>query len=143
MGGFGYDHRGNRIRVEIPAHSAGICHSDGRYSRGSITSRRTHLMPQYQMTPAEEAKYGFNLNIWDQIRLLQTWAPLVGYAQRFVNSVDPYAKALVVAEAAEWVASKTNAQVDDQLVRMLADIAKTKEGEQLIRWCLMQAEAAR
>ena len=143
MGGFTVDHYGNRIRVEIPPHSAGICHSDGRYSRGSITSRRTHLMPSYQMTPAEEAKYGFNLNIWQQIQLLQAWAPLIGFGQRFVQTVDPYQKALIIAEAAEWVASKTNAQADDQLVRLLADIAKTKEGEALIRWCLLQAEAAR
>lgn len=100
-------------------------------------------MPAYEATPQEIEQYGFNLNIWEQIRLLQAWAPLVGYAQRFVNSVDPYAKALIIAEAAEWVASKTNAQVDDQLVRMLADIAKTKEGEALIRWCLLAAEAAR
>ena len=51
MAGYSYDRRGNRIRVEIAAHAAGICHRDGRYSRGSITSRRTHLMPLYELTP--------------------------------------------------------------------------------------------
>jgi hypothetical protein len=41
-----------------------------------------------------------------------------------------------VGEAAEWLASKTDSQVDDQLVRHLAEVAKTKEGEALVRFCL-------
>jgi hypothetical protein len=48
-----------------------------------------------------------------------------------------------VSDAAEWLASKTSAQVDDQLVRLLADILKTKEGEALVRFLLLQAEAAK
>lgn len=96
-------------------------------------------MPAYEMTPAEQAEYGNTLNIWQAIRLLQTWSPLIQYGQKFVNTVDPYAKGLVVAEAAEWLASKTDATVDDQLVRLLADVAKTKEGEALVRFGLLQA----
>lgn len=100
-------------------------------------------MPAYEATPQEIEQYGLNLNIWEQIRLLQTWAPLIGFGQRFVQTVDPYQKALIIAEAAEWVASKTDAKLDDQLVKLLADIAKTQQGEALIRWCLLAAEAAR
>lgn len=93
-------------------------------------------MPAYEMTAAEQAEYGNTLNIWQAIRLLQTWSPLLAYGQKFVNTVDPYAKSLIVAEALEWLASKTDATVDDQLVRLVSDIAKTKEGEQLVRYCL-------
>jgi hypothetical protein len=93
-------------------------------------------MPAYEMTAAETAEYGNSLNIWQAIRLLQTWSPLLAYGQRFVNTVDPYQKGLIVGEAAEWLASKTDSEVDDQLVRHLAEVAKTKEGEQLIRFCL-------
>jgi hypothetical protein len=93
-------------------------------------------MPAYEMTPAEAAEYGNTLNIWQAIRLLQTWSPLLAYGQKFVNAIDPYQKGLIVGEAAEWLASKTDSQVDDQLVRHLAEVAKTKEGEQLIRFCL-------
>lgn len=143
MAGYGYDRQGNRIRVEIAAHTAGICHSDGRYSRGKITSRRTHLMPASEMTADELQRYGAGLNIWQQLQLLSTWSPLIGFGQRFVQEIDPYRKGLIVAEAAEWMASKTDAKADDQLVRMLADILKTKEGESLVRWCLLQAEAIR
>lgn len=93
-------------------------------------------MPAYEMTAAEQAEYGNTLNIWQAIRLLQTWSPLLAYGQKFVNTVDPYAKSLIVAEALEWLASKTDATVDDQLVRLVSDIAKTKEGELLVRYCL-------
>jgi hypothetical protein len=99
-------------------------------------------MPNYQGTADEYAKFGPMLNIWQQLALLQAWAPLIGYGQRFVNEIDPYRKSLVVSDAAEWLASKTIAQVDDQLVRLLADILKTKEGEALVRFLLLQAEAA-
>jgi hypothetical protein len=100
-------------------------------------------LPNYEGTADEYARYGANLNIWDQIRLLQAWAPVVGFGQRFVNEIDPYRKSLVVSDFAEWLASKTNAQVDDQLVRLLADILKTPQGESLVRFLLLQAEAAK
>ena len=89
-----------------------------------------------EMTAAEAEKYGDSLSIWQQIALLQAWSPLVGYAQRFVAATDPYAKAVIVAEASEWVASKTKSTTDDELVAKIADLLKTKEGEALVRWCL-------
>jgi hypothetical protein len=95
-------------------------------------------MPQFEMTATEEQQYGNSLTIWQALRLLQTWHPLVSYAQRFVNTIDPYGKTLIVAEAAEWLASKTDSELDDQLVRHVADVMKTTEGEMLVRFCLLQ-----
>jgi len=143
MAGYARDRDGSRRPVEIPQHAIGISHSDGAYSRGRITSRRTHLMPSYEATPAEIQQYGANLSIWQQLALLQAWSPLIGYGQRFINEADPYKRSIIVSEASEWLASKTNAQADDQLVRLLGDLLKTKEGEKLVRWCLLQAEAVR
>lgn len=100
-------------------------------------------MPSYEATPEELQKYGAGLSIWDQLRLLSAWSPLIAYGQRFVQEVDPYKKGLIVAEAAEWLASKTDSTADDQLVRLLADVAKTKEGEQLIRFLLLQVGGAK
>ena len=100
-------------------------------------------MPAYEATPEELDKYGAGLNIWQQLALLQAWAPLIGYGQRFVQTADPYAKAVVVSEAAEWVASKTDAKLDEQLVKYISDILKTPQGEALVRFLLTQAEAIR
>ena len=93
-------------------------------------------MPTYEMTAAEQAEYGSTLNIWQALRLLQTWHPLISYGQRFVQTVDPYQKGLIVAEAVEWLASKTDATTDDEVVRHVAAVLKTKEGESLVRFCL-------
>ena len=100
-------------------------------------------MANYQGTADEYARYGDRLTIWQQLALLQAWAPLIGYGQRLINEVDPYKKSLVVSDAAEWLASKTQAQADDQLVRLLAGLLRTKEGEALVRFLLLQVEAAR
>lgn len=100
-------------------------------------------MPAYEATPAELEHYGAGLNIWQQLQLLSAWSPLIGFGQRFVNTTDPYAKAVIVSEAAEWMAGKTDAKVDDQLVKLLGDILKTPQGESLVRWCLLQTEAAK
>ena len=100
-------------------------------------------MPDYGATPAEEAQYGNALNLWQSLMLLQRWSPLIGFGQRFVNELDPYRKSIIVGEAAEWLASQTQAQADDQFVRLLADLLRTKEGEALVRWILLQVEAAK
>lgn len=100
-------------------------------------------MPDYGATPAEISQYGNNLNLWQSLMLLQRWSPLIGYGQRFVGELDPYKKGLIVAEMAEWAASQTAAQADDQFVRLLADMLKTKEGESFVRFILLQVEAVR
>lgn len=100
-------------------------------------------MGSYGATPDELNEYGAGLSIWESLRLLQKWSPLVSYARDFVGTADPYKKSLVVADAAEWLASQTHAHADDQLVRLLSDLLKTKEGEALVRWLLAQAEGVK
>jgi hypothetical protein len=96
-------------------------------------------MPQFAMTPAEEQQYGSTLNIWQAIRLLQAWSPLLQYGQKFLAESDPYQKGLIVAEAAEWLAAQTDSDIDDQLVRRLAAVAHTPQAEDLIRYSLSLA----
>lgn len=98
---------------------------------------------QFGATPEEIQQYGAGVSIWEAMKLFQKYAPLVAYAREFATTLDPYKKALIVADACEWVASQTNATADDQLVKLLADVFKTKEGENLLRFCLLQVEAAR
>lgn len=134
---------GHRIDIEMPPAAIGISHSDGAYSRGAITSRRTHMEPNtYGATPAEVAQYG-NLNLWQSLMLLQRWSPLLAYGQRYLAESDPYKRALVVSDAVEWLASQTKASVDDELVKRLAAVLKTDAGEALVRWVVAQAEALR
>lgn len=100
-------------------------------------------MPDYGATPSELEQYGNGLNLWQSLMLLQRWAPLIGYGQRFMAESDPYRRSLIVADAVEWLASQTQARVDDELVSKLAAVLKTKEGEDLVRFVMKQVEAVR
>lgn len=97
-------------------------------------------MPQFEMTAEEANRYGETLSIWQKIALLQSWMPLMSYGQRFMAAADPYAKSMVVSECCEWLASKTDSGLDDELVKHLAALLKTKEGENLLRWVMAKVE---
>lgn len=81
------------------------------------------------------------LPIWEQIKLLNEWAPLLGFGQRFVSEPDAYRRSLIVADALEWLASKTKAKVDDDLVRLVEAVLRTPQGEELVRWAVKFLEA--
>jgi hypothetical protein len=99
---------------------------------------------EIEMTPDEFAKYGSGrLSIWQQLALLQAWSPLLGYGQRFVQESDPYKRSMIIADACEWLASKTDTPLDNELVSNLIPIFKTEEGERFVRWLLMKAEEIR
>lgn len=97
----------------------------------------------YEMMPDEATKYGEGLSVWRQLALLQQWAPLIGYGQRLVNEPDTFKRSLVIADACEWLASKTSSPLDDELVLHVGNLLKTKEGEALVRWALLKVEEVR
>lgn len=95
----------------------------------------------FEMTAAEAAQYGDGMSIWQKIALLNSFAPLIGYGQRFTQESDPFKRGLIIADACEWLASKTNSAADDEFVKHVAAVLRTPEGEKLVRWCLLQVEA--
>jgi hypothetical protein len=100
-------------------------------------------MPSFEMTAAESAQYGNNLTIWQKLALIQAWAPLLTFAQQYLAAIDPFARAVVVSECAEWLASKTDSSLDDELVRHLAEVLKTSQGEKLVKWFAAKVEGMR
>jgi hypothetical protein len=85
---------------------------------------------------SDENVYGSsNLTVWEKIRILQEWAPLVTYVQAFLGTYDPHGKAVIVADCCEWLASKTKGtKVDDELVTHLTAILRSPQGEAFLRW---------
>ncbi len=83
---------------------------------------------------------GEKMSMWEQIRLLNAWAPLLGYGQRYLAEQDIHRRSLVMGDAAEWLASKTASKLDDELVSRLVAILKTPEGEAMVRFLVTQAE---
>jgi hypothetical protein len=75
------------------------------------------------------------MTVWEKIRLLQEWSPLVTFIQAFLATNDPHAKSMVAADAAEWAAAKTpGTTVDDELVGHIAAILASPQGEAFLRW---------
>jgi len=92
----------------------------------------------FMPTENEITQYGASLSWLEQIRLLSEWSPLLVFSQRFMLEPDEYVRAIIVADACEWVAHKTNTGLDDQVVTLIASIMKTKQGEALVRFLLAQ-----
>lgn len=94
----------------------------------------------------EDPNYGIEyqgLSIWEQLRLLSEWSPLLSFGQRFIAEADPHRKALIVADACEWLASKTRAtKVDDELVVLVSAILRSPQGEALVRWGVAKAQGS-
>lgn len=92
--------------------------------------------------PEAQDKYGaYDLSWWDTLQIVQQLMPLVGYAQRVLNEPDHYKQGIIVADALEWLASRSQTTLDDEMVKLVGDLVKTKEGEALIRYILSKVPA--
>jgi len=76
------------------------------------------------------------MNLFEKLRLLAEWSPLLTYMQTLAAEDDIHAKAVIVAEALEWVATRTEIEWDDELVSHVSDILVSEEGEAFVRWIL-------
>ena len=76
------------------------------------------------------------MNIFEKLRLLAEWSPLLTYMQTLAAEDDIHAKAVIVAEALEWVATRTEIEWDYELASHVSDILVSEEGEAFVRWIL-------
>jgi hypothetical protein len=49
---------------------------------------------------------------------------------------------VIVADACEWLASKTDTSLDDEFVRHVAAVLRSDEGAALVRWLAERIERA-
>ena len=79
--------------------------------------------------------------VWDKLRMLQEWAPVLVYVQDLLSTSDVHEKSLIVANCCEWLASKTEGTaVDDELVSHITAVLKSQQGEALLRWIVAKIE---
>jgi len=74
------------------------------------------------------------MNIFEKIRLISEYAPLLTYLQQLSDANEMTDKVSVAADAAEWIATKTELEWDDEVVSLVADILRSEEGAALIDW---------
>lgn len=73
------------------------------------------------------------MSIFEKLRLLNEWSPVLGFGQRYIAESDPHKRAIIVGEAGEWLTSKTKNEIDDKYVGHLVAILKSPEGESFVR----------
>lgn len=95
-------------------------------------------MPDEIVLPADPPNYE-GLPIIEQIRLLQEWAPLIAFGQRFLAAGDAYTRSLIVGEALAWLAQKTAVKFDDKLVEHVNAMLRTPAGEAFVKWVVSSA----
>ena len=76
------------------------------------------------------------MNIFEKLRLLAEWSPLLTYMQTLAAEDDIHSKAVIVAEALEWVSTRTEIEWDDEMASHVSDILVSEEGEAFVRWIL-------
>lgn len=67
-----------------------------------------------------------------EIRTIIEWSPLLGYARRLRDTLDARERAEILAEAAEWLSSKTESSLDDRIAKKLTAVFKTQAGVELV-----------
>ena len=82
------------------------------------------------------------MNIFEKLKLLAEWSPLLTFAQQLAGEEDMHAKAVIVSEAMEWVASRTEVEWDDELASHISDILVSEEGEAYVRWILERMQVS-
>ena len=91
---------------------------------------------------AEQPNYG-SLSVWEKIRLIQEWSPILTYGQAFLSEHDTHKRTLIVSDLCEWLASKSGTSTDDELVDHVAAILKSPQGEAFVRWIVEKIEGAK
>jgi hypothetical protein len=78
----------------------------------------------------------------DKLRLIGEWSPILSILQQYAGEPDTHKKVLVVMDALEFLASKTQTKLDDGLVTRLDAVLRTPQGEDLVRYVVEQISEA-
>ncbi|NBW12100.1 MAG: hypothetical protein EBR82_29125 [Caulobacteraceae bacterium] len=93
------------------------------------------------MTEPTEDIYGANLPIFEKLKLLAEWAPLLGRLQAIASAKTPYDQSLAVISAIQWAAGKSNTELDDEALFHLEAVLRTSEGKALFDWAASKVTA--
>lgn len=86
----------------------------------------------------EEEIYGAGLPIFEKLKLLAEWAPLIGRLQSVMDAKTPYDQATSVVKTLQWAAGKSQTDLDDEALFHLEAVLKTPEGQAFFNWVIAQ-----
>jgi hypothetical protein len=83
-----------------------------------------------------EQEFGAGLGLFDKLKLLAEWAPLLNRLQMVALAKDPHEQALAVVSAAQWAAGKSPTVIDDEALAHVEAVLKTPEGRAAFAWVI-------
>jgi hypothetical protein len=86
----------------------------------------------------EDEIYGAGLPIFEKLKLLAEWAPLIGRLQSVMDAKTPYDQATSVVKTLQWAAGKSSTSLDDEALFHLEAVLKTPEGQAFFNWVIAQ-----
>lgn len=82
----------------------------------------------------EEELYGAGFPLFEKLKLLAEWAPLLGRLQAVTAASDPHDQALAIVKALQWAAGRSQTEIDDEALFHLEAVLKTPEGKAFFGW---------
>lgn len=93
------------------------------------------------MSVNEEEVYGAGLPIFEKLKLLAEWAPLIGRLQSVLDAATPLDRATAIVKSLQWAAGKSNTTLDDEALFHLEAVLKTPEGQAFFNWVVSKVSA--
>lgn len=82
------------------------------------------------------------MSIFEKLRLLAEWSPLLSQVQVVLAAEDPHDQAVAVIDALQFAAGKTSFEMDDEALAHLEAILKSEEVQAFFSWVVQQVKEA-
>lgn len=76
------------------------------------------------------------MNLFEKLRLLADWSPLLGYVQVISADGTVEVKAQAVVDALQFAATKSPTAFDDELLGHVEAILRSEEGKAAFAWAV-------
>jgi hypothetical protein len=83
---------------------------------------------------SEEEVYGAGFPLLDRLKLLAEWAPLLAQLQIIGSAQSPHEQAVAIVKTLQWAAGKSTTTLDDEALRHVEAVLRTKEGKEAFDW---------
>lgn len=83
-----------------------------------------------------EQEFGMGLGLFDKLRMLAEWAPLLNRLQMVALAKTPHDQALAVVSAAQWAAGRSGTTWDDEALAHVEAVLRTPEGKAFFEWAM-------
>jgi hypothetical protein len=86
------------------------------------------------MDASDEEIYGAGFPLLERLKLLAEWAPLLAQLQVIGSATTPHDQAVAVVKTLQWAAGKSTNVIDDEALRHIEAVLRTKEGKEAFEW---------